>query len=78
MFNISRKNLSANHISNKTDRHDIAEILWKVALNTIALTLTPFFIILFLSYIFLSPISGRITANTSFSLNILLFAKYNK
>jgi hypothetical protein len=26
--------------TNKTDRHDIAEILWKVALNTITLTLT--------------------------------------
>jgi hypothetical protein len=27
--------------TNKTDRHDIAEILLKVALSTIALTLTP-------------------------------------
>jgi hypothetical protein len=27
--------------TNKTDRHDIAEILLKVALSTITLTLTP-------------------------------------
>ena len=30
--------------TNKTDRHDIAEILLKVALNTITLTLTIFFL----------------------------------
>jgi hypothetical protein len=29
--------------SNKNDRHDIAEILLKVALNTISLTLLPHF-----------------------------------
>jgi hypothetical protein len=29
--------------TDKSDRHDIAEILLKVALNTIALTLTPFY-----------------------------------
>jgi len=74
MFYISRKHLSTKNISNKTDLHDIAEILWKVALNTIALALTPFC----LSYILVSPISGRITANTNFSLNTFSFAKYNK
>jgi hypothetical protein len=78
MFYICRKNLSAQTISNKTGRHDIAEILWKVALDSTVLTLTPFFIYFFLSYLFVSPIFGRITANTSFSLNIFLFAKYNK
>ena len=36
--------ISLNLFTNKTDRHDIPEILLKVALITITLTLTPKFV----------------------------------
>ena len=65
--------------NNKTDRHDIAEMLWKVMLNTITLTLLSavthqeyWIILTFRHFLLFSPSLGLAL---SFSLiTIVLFA----
>jgi hypothetical protein len=58
--------------TNKTDRHDINEILLKVAINTISLTLKSIF------YLFFLFIAYSILLNLQISINCKLNNKHNQ
>ena len=67
--------------TNKTDYHDIIEILLKVALNTIALTLTQYLIKLFIKLIFNRWCLNKnepLTCKSSIYFKFFFYHKYNQ
>ena len=67
--------------TNKTDHHDITEILLKVTLNTITLTLTPFIshicIKIYVSYWIFCHLQGDITHNSQICRPFSTYSAYS-